>query len=369
MTANIASGPTDQAEAVVAAGAIRKIMDLHPFSSSTLEHCALYALGNIAADSGHLRDAVLACDGMAPVMKILTSLQDGGHSEPRVALATSQLIIILAQLIRTRQSTGSAHSVETIENAVISLSRICNKGFFPEVLSIGILPRLVELCRASNPIIQRFSLQTLGYFVADNENHTDAAMDAGVISALMNCITAFSKSVRELAFWTASNIVAGTSQQARIILDAGIVQAVVTKLLDSSEEVIVKKEACWVLTNLVVACLRHSTEYWTSLLYEKRLVPVFGHALAINDAQIRSNATASLLSILDYTKRAQEEGGTSAEEHVRKRLLLEPEELFVLGTQLRTPRDTQPTRGTETGDRARRLLKDYFPEFGCHARV
>ncbi|KAG9019424.1 Importin alpha subunit (Karyopherin alpha subunit) (Serine-rich RNA polymerase I suppressor protein) [Tulasnella sp. 427] len=374
VTANIASGPTEQAEAVVAAGAVRKIMDLHPFSSSTLAHGALYALGNIAADSGNLRDVILACDGVLPLMKILTHLEDGGYSESRVALAvqtlaTQDLIPILAQLIRTRQSASSADSLETLENSVIALSRICDKGFFPEVSNTGILRQLVELCGPSHPTVQRYSLLTLGYFVADTEPHTDAAIEAGVIPALMDCITASSKHARELACWTASNIIAGTLRQAQAILDAGIIKPVVARLSDRSEEMIVKKEACWVLTNLVEACFRHRTKDWTDLLYEERLVTVFGHALTISDGKIQSNAAQSLRSILDYTKRTLEKGEPSTEELIRKRLLLEPEELVMLGRQLRTIRDTQPTRGTATGNCAGQILKDFFPAFSRRARV
>ncbi|KAG8904666.1 Importin alpha subunit (Karyopherin alpha subunit) (Serine-rich RNA polymerase I suppressor protein), partial [Tulasnella sp. 408] len=311
--ANIAAGTSEQTEAAVAAGAIQKIMKLHPFSSAVLQRGALYALGNIAADSGHLRDRVLREKGMEPVLEVLTKLDDNVHEESIVAPATralsaylkrwhpgryfpsefihiQQCVLILAKLIRSRQSATSGDSSETLENSVISLSRICEKGHLAEVLETGILPQLVSLCNSSNPIVQRFSLRSLGFFAADTEALTDAVINAGLLPNLITCITSENKNTRELACWTASNVVAGTAKQAQAIVNMGVIQPVVNLLSDSTEDMLVRKEACWVLTNLVVACIKHPAQDWSESLYEEEFIMALCKALVIEDNLIRRNA-------------------------------------------------------------------------------
>lgn len=382
--ANITAGTSEQTEVAVAAGALQKIMNLRPFSSTGLQRGALYALGNIAADSSHLRDRVLREKGMEPVMEVLTKLDDNVYEESIVAPATralsaylkrwhpgrfprsefipvQQIVPILAKLIRSRQSATSGDASETLENSVISLSRICEKGHLAEAFDTGILRELVALCSSSNPIVQRFSLRSLGFFAADTEAQTDAVIDAGLLPTLMTCIASGNKNTRELACWTTSNVVAGTAKQTQAAVDIGIIQPAIKLLSDPTEDVLVRKEACWVLTNLVVACIKHPAQDWSETLYEEEFVMALCGALDMEDNLVRRNAMSSLHQILDSARSKLEQGKWSRVVEVMR---------DADGpARLRVVRDTHPSRGTELGNSARRLLMSYFPDYSRRARV
>lgn len=66
---NVASGTSEQTNAVIEAGALPPLIKLVKSTSSELQEQAVWAIGNIAGDSPGLRDLVLSLGLLEPLLQ------------------------------------------------------------------------------------------------------------------------------------------------------------------------------------------------------------------------------------------------------------------------------------------------------------
>lgn len=69
---NIASGTSEQTQAVVEAGALEKLQALLLVDNKNVAEQAVWALGNIAGDGPINRDLVISCNVMPALLKLIS---------------------------------------------------------------------------------------------------------------------------------------------------------------------------------------------------------------------------------------------------------------------------------------------------------
>jgi hypothetical protein len=253
---NIAS--TDFTKVVVDAGAVPKFVSLLSHSSPQIREQSAWCLGNIAGDSAPLRDIVLAAGGMQPLIQNLLapanasllnncvwSLSNFCRGKPAPEISQVALAVpVLASILMGNNSD------EAKTDALWALSYICDGP--DERIQVlvdcdGLVPKLVELLHDESPSIVTPALRAVGNIVSGNDKQTQSVLDAGLIKQMPLLLQSPKKGIRKEACWVLSNIAAGTQSQIKLVFKAGM-EHVVTLAIDSEWEV--RKEAIWVLSNI-----------------------------------------------------------------------------------------------------------------------
>lgn len=211
---NIAS--TDQTAVIVDAGAIPPLVQLLTSASADNREQAAWCLGNVAGDSTTLRDVVLAANAMQPL--ILNIIKPGSDS--------------------------------LLTNCVWALSNFCRGKPQPAISQIeSAIPAIVDILRGDNEDAKIDALWALSYISDGTEEHIDAVLRSNVAPLLVELLGAESESkILTPALRSVGNIVTGNDRQTQAILDADFLKRM--QFLLNHERRAIKKEACWVLSNI-----------------------------------------------------------------------------------------------------------------------
>jgi len=283
---NVASGTSEQAAAVIDAGAMPIFMRLLSSPSDDVREQAVWALGNIAGDSARCRDLVLAAGVLEPLLNMLRDHEHDHmnavrsrdmrrnatwvlsnccrthHPDPPPALAlVSPALPILAGLVRLSDD-------ELLADACWGLAYIADgaNGGAQAVVEAGVVPRLVELlgkggARSNNPSVevQESALRVLGIIVTGDELQAQFVIDCGVLPRMLRLVNSQSIDIQKVACWMLSNLTAGNEDQIQSVIDAGLVPPL-AQLLGAinwlglvpstiAAEVGVRTNAIWVIAN------------------------------------------------------------------------------------------------------------------------
>ena len=245
---------------------------------------AMWALGNIAADSARCRDLVLSygvvtslitqCNEAAVVAAALLASGDSTTTDdkclgscptslqllrnaiwlisnlcrsmppPRFALI-SEVIPLLARLLVVCQDE------EVLTDCCWALSHVSETADrITYVLGSGALPDLVRLLGHESPTLQESALRAVANVVAGSADETASALSAGVLVRLGPLLSSTKRSLRRDTCWMISNLVVGPPAQVEVVCATGVIKQLLT--LAESEEFDIRKEICFCICNVCV---------------------------------------------------------------------------------------------------------------------
>ncbi|XP_045584372.1 importin subunit alpha-1 [Procambarus clarkii] len=254
---NIASGTSQQTQAVAASGAVISFVKLLRSPHTNVAEQAVWALGNIAGDGPELRDFVIKAGIVKPLLELIKPETE--HSFLRNVTWT------LSNLCRNKNPSPP---FEVVKQCLPALSHlICHPDKevqadacwalsyltdgtnekIQEVVDAGVVPRLVELLNCDDLPVVTPALRAIGNIVTGNDTQTDVVINAGTLPVFPKLLRHHRNNIVKEAAWTISNITAGNVEQIQAVIDSGLV-APICQVLDKGDFK-AQKEAAWAVTN------------------------------------------------------------------------------------------------------------------------
>jgi len=244
----------------VESGAVGPFVALLSSPNSNVCEQAVWALGNIAGDGAELRDLVIKCGIVEPLLALIrpdtpnTFLRNITWTLSNLcrnknpAPSMSVLLKILPALARLLYSNDK----EVLTDTCWALSYITDgpNEKIDAVIKTGVVIRLIELLNLhhKNEVgILSPALRCIGNIVTGSDEQTQSVIDANSLPIFHALLNHSKIGVQKEAAWTLSNITAGTQTQIQSIVAAELVPVLVRTL--GTGELRVQKEAAWAITN------------------------------------------------------------------------------------------------------------------------
>ena len=215
---NIAS--TDQTASIVEAGAIPPLVQLLTSSNADAREQSAWCLGNVAGDSATLREVVLASNALQPLLLNITKPE----------------------------------STSLMNNCVWALSNFCRGKPRPDIGQVeSAIPVIIDILRGDNEDAKIDALWALSYISDGEEEHINAVLRCNAAQLLVGLLGEDSRMLTP-ALRTVGNVVTGNDKQTQAMLDANLLDKM--KFLLNHERRMIKKETCWVLSNIAAGTIK-----------------------------------------------------------------------------------------------------------------
>jgi hypothetical protein len=380
---NIASGTTEQTQAVVDSGAAAILVELLEDQNEELVDQCVWALGNIAGDSEKMRDIIINAGGNTIVINIIQNLINAGSNIKLLRNATW----FLSNLNRGRspppplQHMISSLSVfnnlvffvdpDIVNDSFWALSYICDAdiSMADMVIQSNALRRGLYLL---NELIRKLSgeevkddsakigqysispiIRMVGNIVTGTDEQTSTIIEMGFLDVFKTLFYSYDDyrkmaRIRKEICWTISNIAAGTIEQIQSIFDSGIIPLLVDALRHS--ELYVRSEACWAVTNAMSYCdVNYS--HFTTLMSSDLIDALRDYLEAV------SNMPDVQAQILDGLSKALKSGKIWASKKGTENIAVEKmEECGIVGII----EDLQDGTDRKVADKAYQIIYEYF---------
>ncbi|XP_035279511.1 importin subunit alpha-3-like isoform X1 [Anguilla anguilla] len=310
---NIASGTSEQTQAVVQCNAVPMFLSLLLSPHQNVCEQAVWALGNIIGDGPRCRDYVISLGVVKPLLAFIrptvpiTFLRNVTwvmvnlcrHKDPPPPLETVREILpALCVLIHHTD-------VNILVDTVWALSYLTDAGNdqIQMVIDSGIIPHLVPLLDHQEVKVQTAALRAVGNIVTGTDEQTQEVLNCDALSHFSNLLTHPKEKINKEAVWFLSNITAGNPQQVQAVIDAGLVPMII-HLLDKGDFG-TQKEAAWAISNLTISGKKEQVAH----LVQQQVIPPFCNLLTVRDSQVVQVVLDGLRSML---KMADQEADTVA---------------------------------------------------------
>ena len=264
---------------------------------------ASWALGNIAGDCQMNRDAVISAGAIPALIRLGETFTEStkvvvvrnvtwalssmcrGKPKPPIEI----LRPILPLLFRLIHFTD----LEVITDACWALSYISDgpDDHIQEVLSCGVMLRVIELLQSGNDSIITPALRIVGNVSTGNDQQTQMILDLNALPALKQLMNHHKKNIRKETCWTISNVTAGTSAQIQAVIDAGIVPKLIHMM--QTAEFDIQKEAAYAIANMTSGGTPEQIFY----IVQQGVLPPLCRLLVVADSNIAASALKSIDNI------------------------------------------------------------------------
>eukprot|EP00063_Salmo_salar_P031329 XP_014006164.1 PREDICTED: importin subunit alpha-4-like [Salmo salar] len=311
---NIASGTSQQTQAVVKSNAVPLFLRLLHSPHQNVCEQAVWALGNIIGDGPQCRDYVISLGVVKPLLSFINP------SIPITFLRNVTWVIV--NLCRNKDPPPPMETVQEILPAlcvliyhtdinilvdtVWALSYLTDGGNeqIQMVIDSGVVPFLVPLLSHQEVKVQTAALRAVGNIVTGTDEQTQVVLNCDVLSHFPNLLTHPKEKINKEAVWFLSNITAGNQQQVQAVIDAGLLPMIIHQL--AKGDFGTQKEAAWAISNLTISGRKDQVEY----LVQQNVVPPFCSLLSVKDSQVVQVVLDGLKNVLIM---AGDEASTIAE--------------------------------------------------------
>jgi importin subunit alpha-1 len=216
---NIASGTSTQCQCLVDKGVIPVMVGILDSKYLTVVEQTIWAIANIAGDNSRNRDELLSygimdklimivnqCEAEYLVLRSLWAIANLCRGKPAPSFKLiKQGIIVLCKVLRENRFENN---VDVHVHICSAINLHCNSSdrimFF---LNEGIVPRLVDFLAEDDELVLP-CLKILGSFATGNISQTQQVIDAGILPYMEMLVASDSVAIRKQVCWVLSNLVA-----------------------------------------------------------------------------------------------------------------------------------------------------------------